>query len=247
MTIHAPPSLSIIIPAFNEAKRIQRSLSEIRLFCDRAHPSYEVIVVDDGSVDDTKEKVEEMARNWGNLRCLQYPKNQGKGYAVRTGVLGSRGDWIFCADADLAVPIEQLDAFLLAGKTNPVVIASRFMPDAQASHPTPFHRKAMSRIFHAYASLILGRRFSDTQCGFKLYRRKEAMDIFNLLTIRRFAFDLEVLYLAQKLGYGVTEIPVSLRDSTHSTVHVFTDSLRMALDVLKIRFRRGRWHSRSQD
>ncbi len=229
--------LSIVIPAFNEEDRLERSLPLVRRYCRRAWPSHEVIVVDDGSTDGTSEVVSRLAGEWKNLGLRVLERNRGKGYATRTGVLAARGEWILCTDADLSMPIEQVERFLARGGEHPVVIGSRVIPGALALRPPPLHRTVMGRVFNWMVRALVGGNHLDTQCGFKLFRRDAARAIFSRLEVEGFAFDVEVLYLADLLGYTVCEVPVSWQDQDHSTMRLFSDPPRMFLDILKIRLR----------
>jgi dolichyl-phosphate beta-glucosyltransferase len=231
--------LSIVIPAYNEEERIGRSLERVREYCRRAQPAHEVIVVDDGSRDGTAAVVLQCAKKWDRLKLMTL-EHRGKGHATKMGVLASSGEWILCSDADLSTPVEQVENMLAAGKQHAIVIGSRSVNGASVTQPPPFHRKVMGRVFNWIVKALAVRGFQDTQCGFKLYRRDAARDIFNRITLDGFAFDVETLYLAGKLGYSVAEVPVSWRNDERTKVRLLSDPPRMFLDVMKIRWRHGR-------
>ena len=227
--------LSVVIPAFNEEQRILPSLRTLQGYLSLHHPQAEVLVVDDGSRDGTQQVVAELVPGWPGLRVLPLGTNQGKGQAIRIGVLAAEGEWILCSDADLSVPIENLEAMLARGADAPVVIASRTLGRSMAERA--WRRRAMSWVFNHMVRLLAVRGIGDTQCGFKLYRRDAARAIFERLTIQRFAFDVEVLFLAHKLGYPIAEVPVSFQEDSRTTIRMATDPLHMLIDVAKIRWR----------
>jgi len=231
--------LSVIIPAYNEEERIGESLERIKEYCSRVHPDHEVIVVDDGSRDGTSAMVLKHAKEWKQLRLMTL-EHRGKGHATKMGVLASSGEWILCSDADLSTPIDQVANMLEVGERHPIVIGSRSISGASVTQPPPIHRKIMGRVFNWIVKALAVRGFQETQCGFKLFRRDAALDIFNRITLDGFAFDVEMLYLAGRLGYSVAEVPVSWRNDERTKVKLYYDPPKMFLDVLKIRWRHGR-------
>jgi dolichyl-phosphate beta-glucosyltransferase len=231
--------LSIVIPAYNEEQRIGESLRSIKEYCRKARPACEVIVVDDGSQDGTSATVLQHAKKWKQLKLMTL-EHRGKGHATKMGVLASSGEWILCSDADLSTPVEQVENLLAAGAQHAIVIGSRSISGASVTQPPPFHRKVMGRVFNWIVKALAVRGFQDTQCGFKLYRRDAARDIFSRVTLDGFAFDVETLYLAGKLGYSVAEVPVSWRNDERTKVKLLSDPPRMFFDVMKIRWRHGR-------
>jgi dolichyl-phosphate beta-glucosyltransferase len=231
--------LSVVIPAYNEEERIGESLRRIKEYCQKARPAHEVIVVDDGSQDGTPSVVLNHAKQWKELKLMTL-EHRGKGHATKMGVLASSGEWILCSDADLSTPIEQVENMLAAGAQHAIVIGSRSISGASVTQPPPFHRKVMGRVFNWIVKALAVRGFQDTQCGFKLYRRDAARDIFSRITLDGFAFDVETLYLAGKLGYSVAEVPVSWRNDERTKVKLLYDPPKMLFDVMKIRWRHGR-------
>ena len=234
----AEPPLSIVIPAYNEAARLGPTLERVLAFVAAERPGSEIIVVDDGSRDDTAAR----ARAVGGERVIviELGQNRGKGAAVRKGMLAARGRRVLFSDADLATPIEEvgkLEAALDAGAD--VAIASRALGGSDIrvrQHPV---RELMGRSFNLMVRLAVMGGIKDTQCGFKLFTRAAAQDLFGQATIDGFAFDVEVLWLARG-RYQVAEIPVVWRHVDESKVSPGTDAARMFADLVQIRWRHRR-------
>ena len=234
------PALSIVIPAYREEVRLPDSLAKISLFL-AAEPGLagaEVIVVDDGSPDRTGERAREEGRRLGlALRVIRLPENRGKGFAVRTGVLAAAGDRILVTDADLSTPIGEYRK--LAASAAPVAIGSRAVDQSTVRVRQPFYRVAMGRFFNVLVRLLAVPGIADTQCGFKLFSRSAAREVFPRLAVDRFAWDVEALGVARKLGYEVAEIPVLWFNSADSRVtlvggaQAYLDLLRIALRVAR--------------
>jgi glycosyltransferase involved in cell wall biosynthesis len=202
----------------------------------------EVIVIDDGSEDRTAQVVEEMMAELPPLSLLR-SEHQGKGHAVKRGMLAGRGEYLFICDADLSMPIEELNKFLppaLAGYD--VAIASREAPGARR-YDEPSYRHFMGRVFNWIVRLFAVRGFQDTQCGFKCFRREAAREVFNYQTMDGWGFDVEVLFIAQKRGYVIVEVPINWYYSANSRIHPIRDSIGMFREVIKIRLNdwRGRY------
>ena len=231
----AAPALSIVIPAYNEEARLGPTLDRITSWL-RARPgTWEVIVADDGSRDRTRELAAA-----GGARVVGYEHNRGKGAAVRTGMLAARGDRVLMCDADLATPIEELDK--LAAELDrgaDVAIASRAIDRSlieTRQHPL---RELMGRTFNGIVRLLVLGGIKDTQCGFKLFTRAAAHDLFGRATVDGFAFDVEILWLARG-SYRIVEVPVVWRHVEESKVSPGTDALRMFADVVRLRLRHRR-------
>jgi len=239
-------SISIVIPAYNEAQRLEASLNSVLGYLrPGAFRPFEVVVVDDGSTDDTAQVVERFRAAHPEVRLLSNPGNRGKGYAVRHGVLEAGGDWILVSDADLSAPIEELDKLLEAARQHQaaVVIGSRALDRSLiAVHQSRFRENA-GRIFNLLVRLLAGLPFRDTQCGFKLYARGAAGEIFRRQRIERFGFDVEALYIARGLGFRALEVPVRWSHAEGTKVRMLHDSLNMFLDLVRIRWNdlRGRY------
>lgn len=231
-------SISIVIPAYNEAARLEATLNSVLAYLrSSAFRPFEVVVVDDGSTDDTAQMVERFRAAHPEVRLLRNPGNRGKGYSVRHGMLEAAGDWVLVSDADLSAPIEELDKLLAAARDHQalVVIGSRALDRSLiAVHQSPFRENA-GRIFNLLVRLIAGLPFRDTQCGFKLFERRAAREIFRRQRIDRFGFDVETLYLARKLGFRAREVPVRWSHATGTKVRMLRDSLNMFLDLARIR------------
>jgi dolichyl-phosphate beta-glucosyltransferase len=240
------PDLSIVIPAFNEEARLGRTLEEYLAYCRRTKRQVEVIVVDDGSLDQTSMVVNAFAREHPEVRLIRLAENQGKGQAVRSGVVNARGRRILFADADAATPlseVERLEAAIDAGAH--VAIGSRALPDNEVKVKARLYRRVIGRIFHRLVELLTVPGVKDTQCGFKLFRGGVAHDLFSRMRVRGFSFDVEVLMMAQRRGYTIAEVPVNWTHQPGSKVNLVTDSARMFRDLFVIRGRylRGQYNA----
>ena len=230
--------LSIVIPAYNEEERLPRTLEETLAFLDQKGFEYEVIVVDDGSSDETAHLVQKFAVNSSRVRLLTYPRNRGKGYAVRLGVLNARGNFVLYADADGATPIEEIERLQDAvDQGTDVAIGSRAMYSKETQVKTVIHRKILGRVFNGVVNFVVVPGIADTQCGFKMFPRAVAQDIFSRQRSEGFSFDVEVLFLAGKLGYKITEVPINWTNIPGSKVNLVRDSILMLIDVFKFRLR----------
>jgi dolichyl-phosphate beta-glucosyltransferase len=231
--------LSIVVPAFNEEQRLPRALLEIlEYFKHRPSLRYEVLVVDDGSSDATGKVVQHFAEISPKFKLLTYPKNRGKGFAVRFGVINSRGARILFADADGATPIEEiarLEAALDQGAQ--IAIGSRALYSRDTAVSTVWYRKYIGRVFNGIVNVLLLPGIADTQCGFKMFTREVAFPIFRTQRAERFSFDAEVLFLARKGGCRIAEVPINWTNIPGSKVNLMQDSFLMFRDLLKFRLR----------
>jgi dolichyl-phosphate beta-glucosyltransferase len=247
---------SIVIPAYNEADKISSTITQVlgfmRSFCD----SFEVIVVNDGSSDSTARIVADMVKENGELTLMDNP-HKGKGFTVWTGIMKAQGEYIYMADADLSTPIQELKKLSVWSKDQDfdIVIASREGVGAERVGE-PVYRHVMGRIFNYWVQLIALPGIQDSQCGFKLFKKKAAKDIFSRLQIYGSdskqikgayfgAWDVEVLYLARKLGYTIKQVPVTWVHVKTTRINPIKDSVKMALDVMKVRINdlKGKYNS----
>ncbi len=233
--------LTVVIPAFNEEKRISTTLHQIDSYLASQAYSYEIIVVDDGSQDKTAPFVARLCNNMASIRLIKNGRNRGKGFSVKRGVMSARGEHILFSDADLSTPIEEVEKFISWFQDGyEVVIGSRGLPDSNILIHQPFHRESMGLVFNLLVQMLLIKGRKDTQCGFKGFQRQAAENIFRHSTINGFGFDVEVLYLADKLGYKIREVPITWRNSKNSSVRLISSSMGMLIDLLKIKFRSKR-------
>jgi glycosyltransferase involved in cell wall biosynthesis len=248
--MQARPHLSVVIPAYNEEARIRASLSRlVEYLASGPAGRCEILVVDDGSADRTAAQVEELAASLPagapEVRVLRNGVNRGKGYSIKHGVLAAAGDVLLVSDADFSTPIEELPRLLgpvEEGRCG-IAIGSRGLRGSRVEKHQPLWRELMGRCFNRLVRAITGLPFRDTQCGFKVLRRDEALPLFRAARIERFAYDVEILYLAVKAGVVALEIPVLWRDAAGTKVRALRDSFVMLKDVLRIvlRDRRGRY------
>lgn len=229
------PFLSIVIPAYNEANRISSSLAQIQSYVRGKNFEVEMIVVDDGSTDNTVEVVSAQP----GIRLLHNPGNQGKGYSVRHGVLEARGEWVLFTDADLSAPIKEADKLLAAVESSPAdaAVGSRALNRTLIGVHQSTFREWGGRCFNLLVRLATGLPILDTQCGFKLFRRQTTRRAFKLQRVHRFGFDPEVLFLIRRLGGKIVEVPVRWNHDPATKVHYLRDSLRMTLDLIVLRWR----------
>lgn len=226
-------SISIIIPAYNEEKRLPATLSTVKAYLQATSWDFtEIVVVDDGSRDGTAE----IARKAG-VRLLQNPGNRGKGYSVRHGMLEAKGDWLLFSDADLSTPIEELEKLWTAidRERAQAAIGSRDLDRSLIGVRQPVFREFGGRFFNLVMRLVTGLPFHDTQCGFKLFEVSAARQIFRRQRVERFGFDVEVLFIAQRLGYRALEVPVRWNDVAGTKVKML-GALAAFLDPLKVRW-----------
>ena len=227
------PKLSIIIPAYNEESRLPNTLKQITAWMQTVPFMAEIIIVENGSRDRTTEIAESYALHFDNISVLH--SAQGKGAAVREGMLHGKGEYLFICDADLSMPITELERFLdpcVAGYD--IVIGSREAPGARR-YNEPFHRHFIGRVFNAMVRVLVVPQFNDTQCGFKLFRRDVARDIFMRQTISGWTFDVEAIYLALRYGYRVAEVPINWYFNPDSRVSILQDTCQMFYDLVGIR------------
>jgi dolichyl-phosphate beta-glucosyltransferase len=228
--------VSLVIPAYNEEKRITRTIDHVLKFMDENFTEYEVMVVDDGSTDKTVNILKRYAGS--NLRIICQGVNKGKGQAIKTGMMQAKGKYVFFTDADLPYPLQSmLQAIEIFEKTGAyLVIGSRDLYKEKPDIPYPFHRKLISKAFSMFINSVLHLGIADTQCGFKGFRNDAAKAIFPLITINGFGFDFEMLYIARKIGCNIKLVAVNLSHSEGSKVNLISDSLKMMADAFKVRF-----------
>lgn len=229
--------LSIVIPAYNEEQRIGKTLQTICSYLSQQPYRAEVIVVDDGSDDATADTVTPFCGGVTPVHLLHNGRNRGKGFSVRRGFSHAHGEYLLFSDADLSTPVEEVEK-LFAAFREPcdLAIGSRALPGSRVEVHQPWYRESMGRFFNALVQVLAVPGVQDTQCGFKCFRREAALAICQRMTIARFGFDVEMLYLARKLGYRMREVPVVWRNSPQTRVHVLRDSLSMIWDLLRIRW-----------
>ncbi|HEV2617399.1 MAG TPA: dolichyl-phosphate beta-glucosyltransferase [Candidatus Acidoferrales bacterium] len=234
--MNAHLGLSIIIPAYNEERRLPRTLERVRGYLRREKAAAEVIVVDDGSSDGTAELVERMRAEMPELRLVSNGQNRGKGYSVRHGMMEARGRVALFTDADLSAPIEEAGKLLEALETADVAIGSRAMDRSLIAVHQSRARELAGILFNWTVRLFTGLGFQDTQCGFKAFAMPETRVIFEQQRIEDFGFDPEILFLARRHGLRAVEVPVRWAHDAATKVHVMRDSARMFADLLRIRW-----------
>ena len=229
--------VSIIIPAYNEQDRIQKTLNKVFYYLRVNNIDAEVIVIDDGSKDDTFSIVKEFEKKHDNVVILRNDCNRGKGFSVRRGVLMARGDCVLFSDADNSTPIQEIKKvmpFILNNEYD-VVLGSRSIKGSDVRIRQPYFRIIMGRIFNLFVKMLLYRDFKDTQCGFKAFAKKAAQEIFKRQTIERFSFDAEILAIARVQHFRIQQVPVVWVNSAHSRVSPFSDAFQMFMDLFKIK------------
>ena len=228
--------LSIVIPAYNEEKRIGRTLEEIMSYLKTKGYEYEIIVIDDGSTDSTREIIRKFEGKDSRLRVIENKIGKGKGYSVRRGMLEARGIFALFSDADLSTPIEEIEKLIYwLGKDYDIAIGSRDLPDSQVEIHQSFLREGMGKIFNKIMNLIVFTGFKDTQCGFKCFKRHVVNEVFSKQRINGFAFDVEIIQIAMQHGFRIKEVPVRWLNSPYSKVNVMRDPVIMLYDLFKIR------------
>ena len=233
----SPPLLSVVVPAYNERVRIGAALTRIVAYLDETRPGdYEVLVVDDGSDDDTAGLVAHLAPDNPRLRVLRYTPNRGKGHAVRYGMLRAQGLYLLFCDADLATPIEEVETlFRRMDDAHPIAIGSRDTPGANLTRRQSPLREAGGKLFNRCVQALAVPGIRDTQCGFKLFTREAARDILSRCQVDNFSFDVEILFLARRRGYGIAEVPVRWAHQEGSKVRFLRDGWRMLKTLWRIR------------
>jgi dolichyl-phosphate beta-glucosyltransferase len=235
--------LSIVVPAYNEESRLPATLERMAEYLASRDFSYELLVVDDGSRDNTRDVARRFASTHSWVRLVQYdddkgrPVNRGKGYAIRQGVLASAGRDVLFSDADLSTPIEEIEKLLppIARGECDIAIASRALPESDLAVHQPFYREWMGRTFNLIVQRVIGTTIVDTQCGFKAFRGEVARRLFSLAQIDGFGFDTEIIYLARKFNYRVEELGVIWRHKDDSRVNPILAPLSMIKEVFEVR------------
>lgn len=223
--------LSVIIPAYNEERRIVEPLSQVADYFAKQSYNAEIICVNDGSTDGTAQVLKRASENCSMIRIITYQTNHGKGYAVKQGVLEAKGSYVLFSDADLNTPIEEVERLLGMLNGHDIAIGSR----GGRTQKRPLIREIGSRSLNLAIRMLAVPGIKDTQCGFKLFKSEIAKKIFSLVFLEGFSFDIEVLYLARRLGYKVVEVPVVWFYRGGSKVHPVMDGLRFLRDILRIR------------
>ena len=230
-------SYSIVIPAYNESQRIAPTLDRVLAYVAEQRWDAEVVVVNDGSRDNTAEIVRSYAERHPMVRLVENPGNRGKGYSVRNGMLNATGDVLLFSDADLSSPIEEAHKLFEAiGQGADVAIGSRWLQAELQSERQPFYRQLFGRVFNLLLRIMLGLKFKDTQCGFKAFTRRAALAIFPKQRVERWGFDPELLFLANKCGFRTSEVAVRWAHDERSKISPLRDGLQMAVEIMRIRW-----------
>jgi glycosyltransferase involved in cell wall biosynthesis len=234
------PFLSLIIPAYNEEQRLPHTLEQVFTYLQAQPFSSEILIIENASQDDTFRVAQEFAKDHqeGNLPITVIQElHKGKGNAVKRGMFSAKGEYRFMCDADLSMPVTEIDRFFPpALKDIDIAIASREAPGA-VRYNEPTYRHLVGRVFNTLIRVLALPDLNDTQCGFKCFRASITEDLFSELTVSGWSFDVEILYIAQQRGYRIVEIPIPWYFNPDSHISVVKDSFQMALDIFKIRLR----------
>ena len=231
------PAYSIVIPAFNEGRRLGPTLEKVLSYVHAQNWDAEIIVVNDGSRDNTADMARAFAAKDPALRLVENPGNRGKGYSVRNGMLNARGQIVLFSDADLSSPIEEAPKLFHALDAGAdIAIGSRWLRAETQTQRQPLHRQLFGRIFNLMLRVTLGLKFKDTQCGFKAFKRPAVQKIFPLQKTERWGFDPEILFLARKFKFKVQEIPVAWGHSGETRINPLVDGFRMFLEMMHVRW-----------
>ena len=231
------PKYSIVIPAYNERARIIATLDSVVACLREKQWDMEVIVVNDGSSDETASLVRDFARTAPEVRLMENPSNRGKGYSVRNGLLHAHGEVVMFSDADLSAPIEEAERLFAAIQGGAdIAIGSRWLATSRQTHRQPLYRQVFGRCFNMLTRAIMRLPYADTQCGFKAFTREAAQTVFQLQTIERWGFDPEILFIARKRGYKVVEVPVSWAHDARSRISYLRDGLQMLKELAIVRW-----------
>ena len=238
---HRAPSVSVVIPAYNEYRRLPVALMNTIDYLDSKCTgdfTYEILVVDDGSSDETSEVVRKFEKIRPAVKLIRLPKNYGKGHAVRLGVLNAHGEKVLFADADGATPIQEIERLIKAiDEGADVAIGSRAMFSKETSVKTVWYRKFLGRSFNRFVNLLVLPGIADTQCGFKMFKAKAAKFLFEQQQSDGFSFDVEILFIARKIGLTIREVPINWTNVPGSKVNLLVDSMKMVRDILVFKFR----------
>ncbi|MDP8255503.1 MAG: glycosyltransferase family 2 protein [Candidatus Alcyoniella australis] len=230
------PQLSVVIPAYNEARRLPDTLNQILNFLEGREDSWELVVVDDGSSDDTRLVAAKILEGRENARVINNGRNLGKGYSVRHGMVQSNGALVLFTDADNSTPIQELDKLRSAiDQGNQLAIGSRALGQSSVQVHQPWYREMMGKVFNLIVRLLAVRGFRDTQCGFKLFTRRAVDLLVPRQTLGGFGFDVELIFIALRHGLRVAEVPVTWINSPQTTVHPIKAPIKMIGDLLNIR------------
>ena len=232
------PKYSIVIPAYNERLRIIATLDAVVACVRRERWDAEVIVVNDGSTDETADLVRDFMRNAPEVRLMENPSNRGKGYSVRNGLVHAQGNIVMFTDADLSAPIDEADRLFAAIEQDgaDIAIGSRWLATSRQTHRQPLYRQFFGRCFNALTRMVMRLPYADTQCGFKAFTRDAAQTVFQLQTIERWGFDPEILFIARKRRFKVKEVPVSWAHDARSRISYLRDGLQMLKELAIVRW-----------
>ncbi len=226
-------SISVIIPVFNELERLD-NLRLIHKFLDRKKYDYELIVVDDGGKRENLKYLKKLKKEI-SFELISYRQNKGKGYAVKQGVLKAKGDYILFTDIDLSVPIKEISKFIKIAKLSPVVIGSRNIKGSKVLVSQSKTREFMGQIFTNLSQFVLDLRVSDFTCGFKCFQKDAGKEIFKRSVINRWGFDSEILLIAKRLNYKITELPVEWSHNKQTKVSFPKDIIRSFAELMRIK------------
>ena len=239
--------LSIIIPAFNEASRLPDTLALVRDWVERQHFSVEVLVVDDGSSDTTTAVVEEFSHRFPAIHLIKNSVNKGKGGVVQQGMLAAKGEWRLFMDADASTPVDEISRLLAFTEKYEVIIGSRYVNPGSIKIKQPLRRRIPSRALNRIIQISFLQGIRDTQCGFKLFSAKAVHEIFPKQQIRGWLFDVEILTIANQLGYAIKEVPVDWYDAKDSKLRAVRTTWRTVKEIMAIhkKLRSGAYSKKS--
>ncbi len=228
--------LSLVIPCFNEEKRLEKGLTYALTYLKSQPYEWELVCVDDGSTDRTGHLIRLASQN-NPIKLLTHKVNQGKGAAIRDGMMAAKGKYVLFSDIDFSTPLTELPRFLSLLKDHDIVIGVRRHPQSRIKKHQPLHRESLGQVFTKLTNLLVAPGIYDFTCGFKGFRKSVGQHLFSLMKTDRWVFDAEVLFLAQKFEFKIAQVPVVWADNSATKVHLVHDSMEALVDLLRIRWR----------